>query len=446
MSIFASVDELFQNSQEFWKAYIPEDSPVLYTGTLLESTAPDKSEESLYSLTKKFLIKHNKDSKSPEFMVNIEWKLIGPFIAEVEKTTSYGFLIGHATNSKCFYTNSENELKVWLGHLSSAGIMTGIKDSFTFAKVIGKGAFSTVYEATCKNNKKSYAVKVIPKQKIAQDIQPLVREIKIMRKLKHPNIVKLYKVYESISNIYLVQDYVSGGDLYHRIIEKKRFSENSVKKFTQKMLHVLDYLKTNGVIHRDIKLENILLKSNDNDYDFKLIDFGLAAELADHSTTRCGSPGYIAPEMLRQEPYGIKVDIFSVGIIIYTLLAGKMPFQGLTPQRVLERNRDCHICFHDEALTQISPDGINLVQKLTCSYPGLRISPEKALMHHWFSKMPHKGERHELNSIRGENELSKELHASKSAEVMKMSSSRVENLGINDGKVRSLRIELKKWI
>jgi len=320
--------------------------------------------------------------------------------------------------------------------------MTGIKDSFTFGKVIGKGAFSTVYEATCKNNQKKYAIKVICKQKIVQDIQPLVREIKIMRKLKHPNIVKLYKVYESISSVYLVLDYVNGGDLYHRIIEKKRFSENSVKQFTQKMLHVLDYLKTNGVIHRDIKLENILLKSNENDYDFKLIDFGLATEVAEHSTTRCGSPGYIAPEILRQESYGIKVDIFSVGIIIYTLLSGKMPFQGLTPQRVLEKNRDCHICFQDETLKKISPDGINLVQRLTCSCPGLRIPPEKALMHHWFSNIPHKGERRELNLSRAE----KTLHASKSAEVMKISSCRIEYLGINDGKVRSIRRELKKWI
>ncbi|CAG9335837.1 unnamed protein product [Blepharisma stoltei] len=437
MSVFASIDELAQNSSSFWLPYNQENTTVLLQGFLQESNNAGVTEENSYILSAKFLIRLNKLSKTPEVMSNVEWKLIEPFIEENELSTRYGFTLGHKEKSKDFYVNSENELQIWLESLSSVGIMTGIKDSFTFGKIIGNGAFSNVYAATCIKTGKEYAIKVIPKQKITKSLDSLVREIRIMRKIKHPNIVNLYKVYESFSNVYLVLDYVKGGDLFNRIIAKKALPEKTVKKFSKKMLGVLDYLKSKEILHRDIKLENILLKSHDNDYDFKLADFGLGAEFSEKSTMRCGSPGYIAPEVLRKQPYGIEIDTFSVGIIIYILLSGKMPFHGSTPQKVLEKNRSCNICFHDENLRDVSKQGIDLVKKLTCTLPDLRITPENALMHKWFTSADNRSKsvyiikKPEFKGLK-----------SKSGEISKKASKEYSDL--NEQNLKNLRWKLMK--
>lgn len=157
----------------------------------------------------------------------------------------------------------------------------------------------------------------------------LLNEISIMRKLKHPNLLHLYEVYESSEYIYLVLESLEGGELMSHILEKGIYDEYSISLLLKKILEALEYMHSKKIIHRDIKPENLLLRSRQTDHDIVIADFGLAAEYSDPSKVkikRCGTPGFIAPEILNPKgdedkniPFTEKSDIFGVGIILYIL-------------------------------------------------------------------------------------------------------------------------------
>lgn len=150
----------------------------------------------------------------------------------------------------------------------------------------------------------------------------LINEISIMRKLTHENIVKLYEVHESESHIYLVMELLQGGDLFQRIEEKEYYKERDAAVLMKKLLEALDFMHSKGIMHRDIKLENLLLPSAKNNVDVKIADFGLAMVVSqgEYLVKKCGTPGYIAPEIFDNNIlYDQKVDIFSAGVILYIL-------------------------------------------------------------------------------------------------------------------------------
>ena len=152
--------------------------------------------------------------------------------------------------------------------------------------------------------------------------------------------MKLYRVYEDTEYIHLVTDYATDGELFARIYKRKKFSEEVTKAFMKGMLETLDYLHNNGIVHRDLKPENVLMMSAVDDSKFTLADFGLAAyTLGPPLVLRCGSPGYVAPEIFKNEPYDSKVDVFSAGILMYIFLTGKAAFTGLDPHTILANNK-----------------------------------------------------------------------------------------------------------
>lgn len=164
-----------------------------------------------------------------------------------------------------------------------------------------------------------------------------------MRDLKHPNILNLHKVYESETHVHLILDYIRGKNLYERLLRRQKYTEELAADFTLKLLNVLDYIHSQNVVHRDIKLTNILMVSKDSDTDFKLADFGLSCEDNGHLSLRCGSPGYFAPEILRRKEYGKKVDLFSTGIVLYNMLSGQVAFCAKGPHEMLMKNMDARI-------------------------------------------------------------------------------------------------------
>jgi len=143
-----------------------------------------------------------------------------------------------------------------------------------------------------------------------------------MRKLNHENIIKLYEVHESETNIYLVLELLRGGELFERIVKKGIYTEKDASILMKKMISALDYMHSKGIMHRDLKPENLVLKDSENNYDVKIADFGLATVVVsqgEYLFKRCGTPGYVAPEILADEKYDQKVDIFSAGVILYIL-------------------------------------------------------------------------------------------------------------------------------
>lgn len=291
-----------------------------------------------YNLTSTALIQLNAQGLPKKF-VYINWKTLDPFYEENETGNQYGFQLG----TKFFYVNSSKQLDIWLLWLKRVTILTTFEEDYIIIKEIGIGSTCKVYLVHDIETKKEYAAKCIEKSYFSDHklgLRNVIQEIKTLFALNHPFIAKLYYVYETPDCVYMIMDYFPNGDLFQRIKVKKTFSGESCARFAKNMIDVLDYLHSKSIVHRDIKLENIMMTSN-NDYEFKLIDFGLSYESTQNNYERCGSPGYIAPEVLNNFEYSSKIDVFSAGVVLYILITGNHPFNARNSEKILERNRNC---------------------------------------------------------------------------------------------------------
>lgn len=184
-----------------------------------------------------------------------------------------------------------------------------------------------------------------------------------MRELNYPYIIKLYEVYESTKYIHLVLDYLDGGELFERIKSKQVYSEKSAIQVMKNMLQALDYIHQRRVVHRDLKPENLILASKDNDFDLRIADFGLASYVKEDEILklRCGSPGYVAPEILEDAGYNCSSDIFSAGVILYVLLTGRPVFRGFNLNEILLKNKKCEVEYPPKYWSKISDKARDLV-------------------------------------------------------------------------------------
>ncbi|CAG9335900.1 unnamed protein product [Blepharisma stoltei] len=386
-SIFSKVESLTES--HFWSPHENHDredlGEIVYQGTLSRQNPSGGLRLETYYLTSKKLIYFQNSNGLTKYS-NLSWKVIEPFVEE-EASRRYGFCISYGKKCKYFYTKSSDDLDKWLNHLSFSAIMTDIENDYLFQKQIGTGSFAAVYLAKDLDSKKSFAIKSINKvviQRNKRNLDQIIREIEIMRQIDHPNIAKLYKIYESETHVHLVLEYVAGGTLLQRLTTKGPFSEEKSAKFIEKFLKVLRYLCQNNIVHRDIKPENILMTDENKDTSFKLIDFGLACVYTGNLTSSCGSPGYVAPEILRKIPYDPKVDVFSAGIILYIILSGRAPFSAGSPKETLVKNRECFITFSEKYWGNVSRQAINVVLRLTQPNPLLRPTAKEALAYEWF--------------------------------------------------------------
>ena len=203
-----------------------------------------------------------------------------------------------------------------------------IRDYVIQKKRIGKGAFSNIYKGYNKKSNKRVAVKEIKLDTINKYKESIKRETKIMRLLKHPNIINLYDtVIDNYNdNIYLILDYFPRGDLSN-FLKKRQLKEKYAHKFTSQLADGLEYLLQNKIIHRDLKPQNILVT---NLGDIKITDFGFARYFEDNTilNTICGSPLYMAPEIVKNRKYDFKSDLWSVGVILYEMLIGRPPYRA----------------------------------------------------------------------------------------------------------------------
>lgn len=204
-----------------------------------------------------------------------------------------------------------------------------LKHRYEFLENLGKGTYGTVKRARDKQGKE-VAIKSIRKDRIKdeQDMLHIRRETEIMSSLCHPHIISISEVFENSSKIVIVMEYASQGDLYDYISERQRLSEQEARRFFRQIVSAVQYCHANGIVHRDLKLENILLDENKN---VKIADFGLSNIFHSDSylQTYCGSPLYASPEIVNGRPYnGPEVDSWSLGVLLYILVHGCMPFDG----------------------------------------------------------------------------------------------------------------------
>nr|XP_056715297.1 serine/threonine-protein kinase ULK1 isoform X1 [Euleptes europaea] len=215
------------------------------------------------------------------------------------------------------------------------------KFEFSRKDLIGHGAFAVVFKGRHKEKPElEVAIKCINKKNLAKSQTLLGKEIKILKELKHENIVALYDFQEMANSVYLVMEYCNGGDLADYLQSMRTLSEDTIRLFLQQIAGAMKVLHSKGIIHRDLKPQNILLsfaggkKSNPNNIRIKIADFGFARYLQNNmmAATLCGSPMYMAPEVIMSQHYDAKADLWSIGTIIYQCLTGKAPFQASSPQ------------------------------------------------------------------------------------------------------------------
>ncbi|KAL7715738.1 Protein kinase [Entamoeba marina] len=252
---------------------------------------------------------------------------------------------------------------------------------------IGQGAFSIVYKGTKKENNQSVAIKEVSKtsQNVDQ-LKLLRREIDVMRKLSnHPNVVKLFDVFEDEQMILMVIEYMSGGELYDQIIQRGNFTEADASDIMYQILSALNYIHANGIGHRDLKPENLLCSTSKGDV-VKIADFGLSKDNSDGNTamtTCCGSPSYVAPEVLEGSSYDHECDIWSVGVITYVLLSGYLPFFGETQDELFQKILSGDFTFNYSCFKGISNEAKDFINKCLVVDPQDRSSAADLMKHPW---------------------------------------------------------------
>ncbi|GAB4824277.1 CBL-interacting serine/threonine-protein kinase 11 [Ancistrocladus abbreviatus] len=257
---------------------------------------------------------------------------------------------------------------------------------YELGRLLGCGAFAKVYHARNIRTGQSVAVKVINKKKIIGTtlMSNIKREITIMRHLRHPNIVRLYEVLATRTKIYFVMEFVKGGELFAKVA-KGRFTEDLSRKYFQQLISAVGYCHSRGVYHRDLKPENLLVDENG---DLKVSDFGLSAVKDQVRSdgllhTLCGTPAYVAPEILTKKGYnGAKVDIWSCGVILYVLTAGYLPFSDPNLMAMYKKIYKGEF----RCPKWISSDLKRLISRLLDTNPNRRITIDEITEDPWFRK------------------------------------------------------------
>jgi len=270
-----------------------------------------------------------------------------------------------------------------------------VEDKYDMKDVLGTGAFSQVRLAECREDGQMYAIKIIDKKALKGKEDSLENEIRVLKRLKHPNIVALLEVFEDKTKVYLVMELVTGGELFDRIVEKGSYSEKDAADLIKQVLSAVAYMHDQGVVHRDLKPENLLYYSNgqalkkhcpDPDSKIMISDFGLSKmEESGVMATACGTPGYVAPEVLAQKPYGKAVDVWSIGVISYILLCGYPPFYDENDANLFAQILKGEFEFDSPYWDDISEEAKDFIRSLMCVNVEHRLTCEAALDHCWIT-------------------------------------------------------------
>ncbi|XP_017288072.1 calcium/calmodulin-dependent protein kinase type 1D [Kryptolebias marmoratus] len=281
-----------------------------------------------------------------------------------------------------------------------------IKKMFNFKELLGTGAFSEVVLAQEKQSSRMFAVKCIPKKALKGKESSIENEIAVLRKIKHENIVALEDIYESPDHLYLVMQLVSGGELFDRIVEKGFYTEKDASTLIRQVLDAVNYLHRMGIVHRDLKPENLLYFNPQDESKIMISDFGLSKMegSGDVMSTACGTPGYVAPEVLAQKPYSKAVDCWSIGVIAYILLCGYPPFYDENDSKLFEQILKADYEFDAPYWDDISDSAKDFISCLMEKDPAKRFTCEQALRHPW---------------IAGDTALCKNIHESVSRQIKK---------------------------
>lgn len=265
-----------------------------------------------------------------------------------------------------------------------------IQSKYVFDAQLGTGYFGSVKLISPKNDaNKKYACKSIDKTKLPEKkIQNLIREIETLSMVDHPNIIKYYETYNDPKYFHIIMEYCTGGELFERILQKKRFNEILVCGLILKIASAIHHCHILKIVHRDLKPENILFENKSDFSDIKIIDFGLSRKIfsADDLHSIVGSPFYVAPEVLDGN-YDEKCDIWSIGVIAYCLLSGKPPFYSENREELFKKIKKENVNFSSKVWGNISLEAIEFIRMLLNKNPKKRPNSKTMLEAKWFKNI-----------------------------------------------------------
>ncbi|KFW92832.1 Serine/threonine-protein kinase H1 [Phalacrocorax carbo] len=283
--------------------------------------------------------------------------------------------------------------------------------------LIGRGSFSRVVRVEHKATKQPYAIKMI-ETKYREGREVCESELSVLRRVRHTNIIQLIEVFETQDRVYMVMELATGGELFDRIIAKGSFTERDATRVLQMVLDGVKYLHTLGITHRDLKPENLLYYHPGTDSKIMITDFGLASARKKGDDclmkTTCGTPEYIAPEILVRKPYTNSVDMWALGVISYILLSGTMPFEDDNRTRLYRQILKGKYSYSGEPWPSVSNLAKDFIDRLLTVDPSDRMTALQALKHPWVVSM-------------AASSSMKNLHRSISQNLLKRASSRCQS-------------------
>ncbi|ORY11917.1 kinase-like domain-containing protein [Clohesyomyces aquaticus] len=259
---------------------------------------------------------------------------------------------------------------------------------FAIQRTLGTGSFGRVHLVQSKHNQRFYAVKVLKKAQVVKmkQVEHTNDERRMLQQVKHPFLITLWGTFQDSKNLYMVMDFVEGGELFSLLRKSQRFPNPVAKFYAAEVTLALDYLHQQNIIYRDLKPENLLL---DRHGHLKITDFGFAKEVPDITWTLCGTPDYLAPEVVASKGYNKSVDWWSLGILIFEMLCGFTPFwDGGSPMKIYENILKGRVKYPP----YIHPDAQDLLQKLitpdlTKRLGNLHAGSKDVMNHPWFAEV-----------------------------------------------------------
>ena len=383
-------EEVDDNIQEA----IEEDQCVRYEGYVYKySQTQKKMKKTYFRLIGKDLYYYKKkEEKNHRGMHNLS----GVFIKKGEDFEydgkKYMSIVIVYKTEKSYYFDNEEDFNKWFEKLNLAVQNKSLFDKYEVKQKIGKGKFGLVKCGINKETNKQVAIKIMAKKNMDKsDLELAKVEIDILKISQHPNIIKLYDIYENENYIYIIMEYCSGGDLlsYFEYYEYE-LKETKVCEIIHKLSMAIYFLHSYGIVHRDLKPENILMTDLTPEADIRLLDFGLSKIIGNEEkcTEPYGTLSFVAPEVLQGKPYDKSVDLWSIGIITFLLLCGYLPFDYKHSEREIARQTiQDPVPFESKIWNKYSPEARTFVEGLLHKRPEKRYSIKEVLEHPWIKKM-----------------------------------------------------------
>jgi len=263
-----------------------------------------------------------------------------------------------------------------------------VKSKYKIRQKLGSGSFATVRRVVEKTTGENFALKMIRKKGMNKvELNNLKHEIEILKEITHEHCIQMYDLYITSTYTYLITDLCSGGELFDVLTAKQVLSEEETSAIIRQLALALHYLHCLNIVHRDIKPENILLSDGGENPVLKLCDFGLARVVPKEGLTQpCGTPTYVAPEVIKEEKYGVAADWWSLGVILYLLLCGFPPFWDEDPKRLFRKIKSGFIFFPKPYWDHVSIDARNLILGLLCVPQTTRYKSKQVLNHTWIKR------------------------------------------------------------